>query len=73
MSPLELGQGGDVAGGRPMSETSGRRPRAKWRRSETPPNEASDEVGRWTGSLTHLAGGPTRGSLARLLFVDLFP
>jgi hypothetical protein len=34
---------------------------------------ASDEVGRWAGLLTRLAGGPARGSLARLFFVDLFP
>jgi hypothetical protein len=37
-----------------------------------PLNEASDEVGRWAGSLTRLARGLARGSLARLSFVDLF-
>jgi hypothetical protein len=73
MPPLGLGRGGDVAGGRPMSETLGRRPRANRRCSETPMSEASDEVGRWAGSLIRLAGGPARGSLARLSFVDLFP
>jgi hypothetical protein len=66
MLPLGLGRGGDVSGGRPVSETPGRRPRANWR------CEASDEVGRWAGSLTRLAGGPARGSLARLPFVDIF-
>jgi hypothetical protein len=73
MSPLGLGRGCDVAGGRLVSETSGRRPRANRRCSETPLIEASDEVGRWAGSLMRLAGGPARGSLARLSFVDLFP
>jgi hypothetical protein len=67
MPPLGLGRDGDVAGGRPMSKTSGRRPRANRR------CEASDEVRRWADSLTRLAGGPARGSLARLPFVDLFP
>jgi hypothetical protein len=71
MLPLGLGRGGDVAGGRSMSETPGRRPRANRRCSETPLSEASNEVGRWAGSLTCLAGGPVRGSLARLSFVNL--
>jgi hypothetical protein len=73
MPPLGLGRGGDVAGGRPVSNTPGQRPRVNRRCSETPLSEALDEVGRWAGSLTHLAGGPARGSLARLSFVDLFP
>jgi hypothetical protein len=54
MSPLGLRRGGDVVRGRPMFETSGRRPRANRRCSETPLSEASDEVGRWAGSLTRL-------------------
>jgi hypothetical protein len=73
MPPLGLGRGDDVAEGRHVSETLGRRPRANRRCSETPLSEASDEVGRWTDSLTRLAGGPARGSLARLSFVDPFP
>jgi hypothetical protein len=72
MPPLGLGRGGDVAGGRPVSETSGRRLRTNRGCSETHMSEASDEVGRWAGSLMRLAGGPARGSLARLLFIDLF-
>jgi hypothetical protein len=55
------------------NETSERRPRANRRCSETPLSETSDEVGRWVGLLTCPVGGPTRGSLARLSFVDLFP
>jgi hypothetical protein len=73
MPPLGLRRGSDVAGGRPVSETPGRRPRANRRCSETPLSEASDKVGRWAGSLTRLARGPARGSLVRLSFVDLFP
>jgi hypothetical protein len=72
VSPLGLGRGGDVAEGQPVSETPGRRPRVNQRCSMTPLSEATDEVGRWAGSLTRLAGGPTRGSLAHLSFVDLF-
>jgi hypothetical protein len=68
MLPLGLGRGGDVAGGRPMFETSGRRPRVNQRCSETPLSEASDEVGRWASSLTCPGG-----VLARLSFVYLFP
>jgi hypothetical protein len=60
MPPLGLGRGGDVAGGWPVSETPGRRPQANRMCSETPLSEASDEVGRWAGSLTRLAGGPAR-------------
>jgi hypothetical protein len=60
MPPLGLGQGGDVAGGRPVSETLGLRPRANRRCSETPLSEALDEVGRWAGWLICLAGGPAR-------------
>jgi hypothetical protein len=71
MLSLGLGRGGDVAGGQPVSETLGWRHRANWRCSETPLSEASDEVGRWAGSLTCLAGGPVRWSLVRLSFVDL--
>jgi hypothetical protein len=73
MPPLGLGRGGDVAEGRPVSETQGRRPRVNQRYSKTPLSEASDEVGRWAGSLTRLVGGTARGSLACLSFVDLFP
>jgi hypothetical protein len=73
MPPLGLGRGGVVAGGRPMTETSGRRPRAKRWRSGTPLSEASDEAWIWASLLTRLAGGPARGSLARFSFVDLFP
>jgi hypothetical protein len=40
------GRDGDVAGGRPVSETPGLRPRANRRCSETPLSEASDEAGR---------------------------
>jgi hypothetical protein len=69
MSPLGLGQGDDVVGGR----TSERRPRANRRCSETPLSEASDEVGIWAGLLTRLAGGLARGSLACFSFVDRFP
>jgi hypothetical protein len=46
MPPLGLGGGGNVVGGRPVSETLGRRPQANRRCSETPLSEASDEVGR---------------------------
>jgi hypothetical protein len=68
-----LGRGGDVAGGRPVSETSGLRPRANRRCSEIPLSEASDEVGICAGLLTRLAGGPARGDLAHgSSFVD-FP
>jgi hypothetical protein len=56
-----------------VSETPGRRPRANRRCFETPLSEASDEVGRWAGSLICLAGGPVIGSLAHLSFVDLSP
>jgi hypothetical protein len=73
MPTLGLGRGRDVAGGRPVSETPGLRPQASRRCFETPLSEASDEVGRWAGSLTCLAGGPARESLARLPFVDCFP
>jgi hypothetical protein len=31
-----------------------------------PLHEASDEVERWAGMLTWLAGGPARGELARM-------
>jgi hypothetical protein len=34
--------------------------------------EASDEVERWTGTLTWLAGGPTRGELARMSLQLIF-
>jgi hypothetical protein len=68
-----LGRDGDVTGGRPVSEIPRLRPRTNRRCSETPLSEASDEVGRWVGSLTCLAGGLVRGSLARLSFVDCFP
>jgi hypothetical protein len=67
---LGLGRGGDVAMGRPVSETPGLRPRMNWRCSETPLCEASDEAGRWTGLLTCLAGGPARRNLVRLSLVD---
>jgi hypothetical protein len=73
MPILGLGRGGDVVGGRPLSETSGLRPRANRRCSETPLSEASDEAGRWVGLLTCLAGGPARESLTRLSFVDFSP
>jgi hypothetical protein len=73
MLPLRLGRGGDVARGRPVSETPGLRPRTNRTCFETPLNEVSDEVERWAGSLTCLAGGPARESLARLPFVDLSP
>jgi hypothetical protein len=53
MSPLGLRRGGDVAEGRPVSETLERRPRANRRCSETPLSEASDEVGIWAGLLSH--------------------
>jgi hypothetical protein len=68
-----LGRGGDVAGGRPVSETLGLRPRASRWCSETPLSEASDEAGIWAGLLTRLAGGLVRGDLAHgSSFVD-FP
>jgi hypothetical protein len=74
MPTLGLGQGGDVAGGRPVSETSGLRPWANQRCSETPLSEASDEAGIWVGLLARLAGGPARGDLAHVSsFVDFFP
>jgi hypothetical protein len=73
MLPLGLGRGCDVARGRPVSETLGQMLRANWRCFETPLSEASDEMRRWTGSLTCLARGPVRGSLARLSFADLSP
>jgi hypothetical protein len=72
MPPLGLRRGGDVAKGRPVSETSERRPRANQRCPETPLSEASDEVGKWASLLTCLVGGPVRESLACLSFVDLF-
>jgi hypothetical protein len=72
MPPLGLRRDGDVAEGRHVSETPGRRPRANRMCSETPQSEASDEVGRWVGSLICFAGGPVRRSLARLSFVDPF-
>jgi hypothetical protein len=57
---LGLGRGGDVVVGRPMSDTTGLRPRVNQRCSETPLCEASGEAGRWAGVLTRLAGGPAR-------------
>jgi hypothetical protein len=68
MLPLGLKRGGDVAMGRLVSETSGQRPRVNRRCFETPLSEASNEVGRWAGSLTRPGG-----VLARLSFVNLFP
>jgi hypothetical protein len=59
-----LGRGGDVVGGRPVSETPGLRPRANQRCSETPLSGASYEVGRWAGGLSSLTGGPTRESVS---------
>jgi hypothetical protein len=59
-----LRRGGDVAGGHPVSETPGLRPQESQRCSKTPPREALDEAGIWTGLLTRLAGGPARGDLA---------
>jgi hypothetical protein len=73
MPPLGLRRGGDVAGGWPVSKTPGQRPRVNRRCFGTLLSEVSDEVGRLAGLLTRLAGGPTRGSLACLPFVDLFP
>jgi hypothetical protein len=73
MPTLGLGRGGDVAGSQPVSETPGPRPRVSQRCSETPLSEASNEVRRWAGLLTCLAGGPAKESLARLSFVDLSP
>jgi hypothetical protein len=73
MPILGLGQGGDVIGDRPVSETPGLRPRVNRRCSETHLSEASDEAGRWVGLLTCLAGGPARENLARLSFVDFSP
>jgi hypothetical protein len=73
MPILRLGRGGDVVGGRPMSETLGLRPRANRSCSETPLSEASDEAGRWTSLLTCLDGGPARENLACLSFVDFPP
>jgi hypothetical protein len=73
MPILGLRRGGDIIGGRPVSKTPGLRPRANQRCSETPLSEASDEVGRWIGLLTCLAGGPARENLARLSFVDFSP
>jgi hypothetical protein len=35
--------------------------------------EASDEVERWAGMLTRLAGGPVRGELARGSLQLIFP
>jgi hypothetical protein len=67
MLSVGLRQGGDVAEGRPVSETLERRPRAIQRYSETPLSEASDEVGIWAGLLTCLAGGPARGSFSPFL------
>jgi hypothetical protein len=67
MLPVGLRQGGDVAGGRPMSETLERRPQANQRYSETSLSEASDEVGIWAGLLTRLARGPARGSFSSFL------
>jgi hypothetical protein len=68
------GQGGDVTGGRPVSETPGLRPRANWRCFETPLREAFDEAGIWAGLLTRLVGDPARGYLAhRSFFVNFFP
>jgi hypothetical protein len=69
---LGPGRGGDVAVGRPMSETPGLRPRVNRRCSKTRLCEASDEAGRWTGLVTCFAGGPARGNLVRLSLVD-FP
>jgi hypothetical protein len=69
---LGLGRGGDVIGGRPVSETPRLRPRVNRRCSETPLSEALDEAGRWTGLLTCLAGGPAREIIVRLSFVDFF-
>jgi hypothetical protein len=73
MSPLGLGRCSDVTGGRPVSETSERRPQVNMRCSKTPLSEASDEVGIWAGLLTRLAGGPSRRSLAPFSIADLFP
>jgi hypothetical protein len=71
--PWGSGELVSLLGGRPVTETSGRRPRAKRWRSGTPLREASDEAWIWAGLLTRLAGGPARGSLARFSFIDLFP
>jgi hypothetical protein len=73
MLTLGLRRGGDVVGGRPVSENPGLRPWANRRCSETPLSDASDETGRWTGLLTSLARGRAMESLVHLSFVDFIP
>jgi hypothetical protein len=64
MPPLGLMRGSDVAGGHPVFETPGLRPRESQRCSKTPSCEALDEAEIWAGLLTRLARGPARGDLA---------
>jgi hypothetical protein len=69
-----LGRGGNTVEGRPASETSGLRPRANRRCSETPLWEASDEAGIRADQLSRLAGDLARGDLAHeSSCVDFFP
>jgi hypothetical protein len=62
-SSLGLGRDGDDATGWPMPVAQ------RWVSGESemfrdPLCEASDEVERWAGTLTRLAGGQVRGELA---------
>jgi hypothetical protein len=74
MLSLGLGRVGNAIGVILCLRPQELRPRASRRCSETPLCEASDEVEIRAGLLTRLAGGPTRGDLARKSsFVDFFP
>jgi hypothetical protein len=73
MPTLGLGQGGGVAGGRPVSETLELRPQVNRRCFETPLSEALDEAERWA-SFAHMScWRPSKGEFSPFLFYGSFP